>query len=102
MSAALKYISCPVSQLDLFEPIGVQTQVHSFKDIEYLPTSAIQDESPVTFEILASSSSVSHSGSTSVVYIHTYIHTYMHNLFVIAGLVDVSLRQADVDLLSKI
>ena len=30
MSAALKYISCPVSQLDLLEPIGVQTQVDSF------------------------------------------------------------------------
>ena len=43
MSAALKYISCPVSQLDLLEPIGVQTQVNSFKDIEYLLTSAIQD-----------------------------------------------------------
>ena len=36
MSAALKYISCPVSQLDLLEPIGVQTQVDSFKDMEYL------------------------------------------------------------------
>ena len=33
MSAALKYISCPVSQLDLLEPIGVQSQVDSFKDI---------------------------------------------------------------------
>ena len=43
MSAALKYISCPVSQLDLLEPIGVQSQVDSFKDIEYLPTSAIQE-----------------------------------------------------------
>ena len=31
-----------------------------------------------------------------------YIHTYIHHLFVIAGLVDGSLRQADVDLLSKI
>ena len=51
MSAALKYISCPVSQLDLLEPIGVQTQVDSFKDIEYLPTSAIQDGAPITFEI---------------------------------------------------
>ena len=51
MSAALKYISCPVSQLDLLEPIGVQTQVDSFKDIEYLPTSAIQDGTPITFEI---------------------------------------------------
>ena len=51
MSAALKYISCPVSQLDLFEPIGVQIQVDSFKDIEYLPTSAIQDRVPITFEI---------------------------------------------------
>ena len=51
MSAALKYISYPVSQLDLLEPIGVQTQVDSFKDIEYLPTSAIQDGSPVAFEI---------------------------------------------------
>ena len=51
MSAALKYISCPVSQLDLLEPIGVQTQVDSFKDILYLPTSAIQDGAPITFEI---------------------------------------------------
>ena len=51
MSAALKYISCPVSQLDLLEPIGVQSQVDSFKDIEYLPTSAIQDGAPITFEI---------------------------------------------------
>ena len=47
----LKYISCPVSQLDLLEPIGVQTQVESFKDIEYLPTSAIQDGVLITFEI---------------------------------------------------
>ena len=51
MSAALKYISCPLSQLDLLEPLGVQTQVNSFKDIEYLPTSAIQDGAPITFEI---------------------------------------------------
>ena len=51
MSAALKYICCPVSQLDLLEPIGVQTQVNNFKDIEYLPTSAIQDGAPITFEI---------------------------------------------------
>ena len=51
MSAALKYISCLVSQLDLLEPIGVQTQVDSFIDIEYLPTSAIQDGAPITFEI---------------------------------------------------
>ena len=51
MSAALKYISCPVPQLDLPEPIGVETQVDSFKNIEYLPTSAIQDGAPITFEI---------------------------------------------------
>ena len=51
MSSTLKYISCPVSQLDLLEPIGVQTQVESFKDSEYLPTSAIQDGIPITFEI---------------------------------------------------
>ena len=51
MSAALKYISCPVSQLDFLEPIGVQTQVDSFKDIENLATSAIQDGAPITFEI---------------------------------------------------
>ena len=51
MSAALKYISCPVSQLDLLEPIGVQTQVDTFKDIEYLPTPAIQDGAPITFEL---------------------------------------------------
>ena len=51
MSSTLKYISCPVSQLDLLEPIGVQTQVESFKDIAYLPTSAIQDGVPITFEI---------------------------------------------------
>ena len=37
MSAALKYISCPVSQLDLLEPTGVQTQVDSFKDIDNYP-----------------------------------------------------------------
>ena len=40
-----------MSQLDLLEPIGVQSQVDSFKDIEYLPTSAIQDGAPITFEI---------------------------------------------------
>ena len=51
MSAALKYISCPVSELNLLEPIGVQSQVDSFKDIEYLPTSASQDGAPITFEI---------------------------------------------------
>ena len=51
MSSTLKYISCPVSQLNLLEPIGVQTQMESFKDIEYLPTSAIQDGVPITFEI---------------------------------------------------
>ena len=45
----LKYISCPVSQLDLLEPIGVQTQVDSFKDIEYLHTSAIKTEYPSHF-----------------------------------------------------
>ena len=51
MFSMLKYISCPVSQLDLVEPTGVQTQVESFKDIEYLSTSAIQDGVPITFEI---------------------------------------------------
>ena len=51
MSSTLKHISCPVSQLDLLEPIGDQTQVESFKDIEYLSTSAIQDGVPITFEI---------------------------------------------------
>ena len=51
MSSTLKYISCLVSQLDLLEPTGVQTQVESFKDIEYLPTFAIQDGVPITFEI---------------------------------------------------
>ena len=51
MSSTLKYISCPVSKLDLLEPIGVQTQVESFKDIEYLPTSTIQDGVAITFEI---------------------------------------------------
>ena len=40
-----------LTQLDLLEPTGVQTQVESFKDIEYLPTSAIQDGVPITFEI---------------------------------------------------
>ena len=47
----LKYISCPVFQLDILELIGVQTEVESFKDIEYLPTSAIQYGVPITFEI---------------------------------------------------
>ena len=51
MSSVLKYISCPVSQLDFLEPIGVQIQVKSIKDIEYLSTSAIQDGVPITFEI---------------------------------------------------
>ena len=51
MSAALKYISCPVSQLNLLQHIGVHTQVDNFKDTEYLPTSAIQDGAPITFEI---------------------------------------------------
>ena len=51
MSSTLKYISCPVSQLDFLELIGVQTQVESFKDIEYLPTYAIQDGVPITFGI---------------------------------------------------
>ena len=35
----------------IIKPIGVQTQVDSFEDIEYLPTSAIQDGVPVTFKI---------------------------------------------------
>ena len=51
ISSTLKYISCPVSQLDLLEPIGARTQVESFKDIEYLPTSAIQDRVSITFKI---------------------------------------------------
>ena len=51
MFSMLKYISCAVSQLDLLELIGVKNQVESFKDIEYLPTSAIQDGVPITFEI---------------------------------------------------
>ena len=51
MSAALKYINCPVSQLAFLEPIGVQGQVNSVRDIENLPTSAIQDGAPITFEI---------------------------------------------------
>ena len=51
MSSMLKYIGCPFFQLDLLELIGLQTQVESFKDIEYLPTSAIQDRVPITFEI---------------------------------------------------
>ena len=48
MSSMLKYISFPVSQLNLLELIGIQTQMESFKDIEYLPTFAIQDRA---FEI---------------------------------------------------
>ena len=51
MFSTLKYISCPVSQLDLLEPTDVQTQVESFKDIEYLPTSAIKNGVTITFEI---------------------------------------------------
>ena len=38
-------------QFDLLEPIGIQTQVESFKDIEYLPASAIQDGVHITFEM---------------------------------------------------
>ena len=33
MSSTLKYISCPVSQLNLPEQIGVQMQVDSYKKI---------------------------------------------------------------------
>ena len=51
MSAALKYISCKVSQLNLLEPIRVQSQVDSFNNIEYSNTSAIQDGTPITFKI---------------------------------------------------
>ena len=51
MTSNLRYISCPVSQLDLLEPVGVQTQIKGYKDIEYLPTSVIQDEAPIVFEI---------------------------------------------------
>ena len=51
MSSALKYVGCPVSQLDFLEPIGVQSQVDSFKDIKYLRTSAIHDGVPIAFEI---------------------------------------------------
>ena len=51
MSAVLKYISCPVSQLDVLEPIGVQTQADGYKDMEYLPTFNIQNGAPVTFKI---------------------------------------------------
>ena len=51
MTSNLCNISCPVSQLDLLEPAGVQTQIKGYKDIEYLPTSLIQDGAPVIFEI---------------------------------------------------
>ena len=37
MTSNLRYISCPVSQLDLLEPVGVQTQIEGYKDIEYYP-----------------------------------------------------------------
>ena len=47
MSSTLKHNSCPVSQLGLLESIGVQTEVESFKNIEYLPTCAIQDRVPI-------------------------------------------------------
>ena len=51
MTSNLRYISCPVSQLDLLEPVCVQTQIEGYKDIEYLPTSVIQDRAPIIFEI---------------------------------------------------
>ena len=51
MTSNLRYISCPASQLDLLEPVGVQTQIEGYKDIEYLPTSIIQDGAPIIFEI---------------------------------------------------
>ena len=51
MTSNLRYISCPVSQLDLLEPVGVQTQIEGSKDIEYLPTSVFQDGAPIIFEI---------------------------------------------------
>ena len=51
MTSNLRYISCPVSQLDLLEPVVVQTQIKGFEDTEYLPTSVIQDEAPIIFKI---------------------------------------------------
>ena len=51
MTSNLHYISCPVSQLDLLKPVGVQTQIEGYKDIEYLPTSVIQDRAPIIFKI---------------------------------------------------
>ena len=51
MTSNLCYISCPVSQLDLLKPVGVQTQIEGYKDIEYLPTFVIQDGAPIIFEI---------------------------------------------------
>ena len=51
MTSNLCYISCSVSQLDLLEPVGVQTQIKGYKDIEYLPTCIIQDGAPIIFKI---------------------------------------------------
>ena len=51
MTSNKRYIRCHVSQLDLLEPVGVQTQTEGYKDIEYLPTSVIQDGAPIIFEI---------------------------------------------------
>ena len=51
MSARLTYVDCPSHQLDLFKPVGVQTQVKQYRDVKFLPVAAIQENAPTSFHI---------------------------------------------------
>ena len=51
MSAQLTYVDCPSHQLDLFKPVGVQTQVKQCRDVKFLPVGAIQENAPISFHV---------------------------------------------------
>ena len=44
-------MDCPSHQLDLFIPVGVQTQVKQYRDVEFLPMGAIQQNAPISFHV---------------------------------------------------
>ena len=51
MSAQVTYVDCPSHQLDLFKPVGVQTQVKQCRDMKFLPMGAIQENAPISFHV---------------------------------------------------
>ena len=51
MSAQLNYVDCPSHQLDLFKPVGVQTQVKQYRDVKFLHMGAIQENAPISFDV---------------------------------------------------